>query len=248
VHPAPLPGGADEHRPDGGFQAGVGVADDQLHPAESAGLQRAQERGPERTILRIADVEAEYLAAAVGGHPGGDHHRLGHHPSVHPRLAVGGIQEDVRVGHLGQGAVPERPNFLVEVRTDAGDLGLGDPGIGAERLDQVVDLAGRDAVQVGLHDHREQRLVDPAPPFEQAGKERAGAQLRDPQLQVARGRRQRPRPGAVALSGPLEAAFPGSRADHRGQLGVDQRLVNRLGGSADPVLHTSSLHGFEHLK
>ena len=40
VDPAPLPGGADEHRADRGLQPGVGVADDQLHPAEPAGLQR----------------------------------------------------------------------------------------------------------------------------------------------------------------------------------------------------------------
>jgi hypothetical protein len=34
--------------------------------------------------------------------------------------------------------------------------------------------------RVGLHDHREQRLVDPPPAFEQRGKERPHPQLRDP--------------------------------------------------------------------
>ena len=110
----------------------------------------------------------EHLAAAVGGDPGGDHHRLGHHPPVDPGLAVGGVEEHVGVGDLGQGPVPERPDLLIEVRADPRDLGLADPGVGAQGLDQVVDLPGRDPVQVGLHHHREQRLVDPPPTLEQA--------------------------------------------------------------------------------
>lgn len=48
----------------------------QLHAAESAGLQAAQESCPERPVLGVADVEAENLSAAVGGDTGGDHHRL----------------------------------------------------------------------------------------------------------------------------------------------------------------------------
>jgi hypothetical protein len=41
VDPAPLPAGADQDRGDRGLQAGVGIADDQLGPAKSAGLQAA---------------------------------------------------------------------------------------------------------------------------------------------------------------------------------------------------------------
>ena len=190
----------------------------------------------------------EDLTAAVGGDTGGDHHRLGDHPPVDPGLAVGGVEEDVGVGDLGQRPVPERPDLLVEVRADPRDLGLADPGVGAQGLDQVVDLPGRDPVQVGLHDHREQRLVDPPPALQQGREERPGPQLGDPQLQITGGRGQRPRPGPVALRGPLLGAFPGAGADHRGQLGVDQRLVDRLGRGADPVLNTGGLHGFEHLE
>ena len=196
----------------------------------------------------IADLEAEDLTPAVGGDAGGDHHRLGDHPAVDPGLAVGGVEEHIGVGDLGQRPVPERADLLIEVRTDPGDLGLGDPGVRTQRLDEVIDLPRRNPVQVGLHDHREQRLVDPSATFEQAGEERPGAQLGDPQLQVTRGRGQRPRPGSVALRSAPLAAFPGASADHSGELGVDQRLVDRLSRSADPVLHTSSLHGFKHLK
>ena len=40
----------------------------------------------------------------------------------------------------------------------------------------------------------------------------------------------------------------GAGADHRGQLGVDQRLIDRLCRGPDPVLHPGGLHRFQHLK
>ena len=89
------------------------IGDDQLGAGQPAGLQRAQERGPERAVLAVADGEAEHLPVAVGGHPGGDHHGLGDHPPVDPRLAVGGVQEDVGEGLLGQAAVAERTDLGV---------------------------------------------------------------------------------------------------------------------------------------
>jgi len=95
VHPAPLPGRAEQDCGDGLFEPGVGIGDDQLYPAEPTRLQRAQERGPERAVLAVADGEPEDLAPAVGPDTGGDHDRLGHHAVVHPRLAIGRVQEDV---------------------------------------------------------------------------------------------------------------------------------------------------------
>jgi hypothetical protein len=56
----------------------------------------------------------------------------------------------------------------------ASRLSGGDPGV------VVVDLARGDSVQVGLHDHPEQGLVDPAAPFEQAGKIKPARSLNRP--------------------------------------------------------------------
>ena len=53
------------------------IGDDQLHPAQAAGLQRAEERGPECPKLGVADIEPEHLTAPVSGHAAGDHDRLG---------------------------------------------------------------------------------------------------------------------------------------------------------------------------
>jgi hypothetical protein len=102
VHPAALPGRAEQHRGDRGFQPGVGIGDDQLGAGQAAGFERAQERRPERAVLGVADGEAEHLPVPVGGHPGGDHHGLGDDPAVDPRLAVGSVQEHVGERLLGQ--------------------------------------------------------------------------------------------------------------------------------------------------
>jgi hypothetical protein len=184
----------------------------------------------------------------VGGHPGGDHHRLGDHPPIDPGLAAGGVEEDVGERLLGEAAVPERADFGVEVGADPGDLGSADAGVGAQRPHQVIDLPGGDAVQTGLHDHREQRLVDPSPAFQQRREDRAGAQLGDPQLQIPRGRGQDAGPGAVALRGPGVGALVRRGADHRGPLGLDQRLMQRLGGGADAVIGVGNFQCLEQLE
>jgi len=85
-------------------------------------------------------------------------------------LAVGGVEGDVREVLLTQRPVAEGGDFGVEVLADPRDLAFGDPRIRAEGLDQVVDLAGGGAVQIGLHHHREQALIDPAAPLVQSGK------------------------------------------------------------------------------
>ena len=100
-------------------------------------------------------------------------------------------------------------------------------------------------MQIGLHHHREQGLIDPPAPLQQRGEERPGPQLGDPQLQIPGRRRQDPGAGAVALGGAGIGALVRAGADHRGQLRLDQRLVERLGGGADAVVN---LGGFECLE
>ncbi len=110
----------------------MGVGDDQLHPVQAAGLQAAQERGPERAVLAVTDVEPEDLPPPVGGHAGGDHHGLGHDSSIDPGLAVGGVEEHIRERGVGQRPVPERADFgrahvLHEVAIRPWEPEVGDP-------------------------------------------------------------------------------------------------------------------------
>ena len=53
------------------------------------------------------------------------------------------------------------------------------------RLDEIVDRARRDALDVGLLDHRGQRLLGHPARLEEAGEVAALAQLRDTQLNRA---------------------------------------------------------------
>jgi hypothetical protein len=115
VDPTALEGGTGHDRADGLAQAEVGVGDDQLHPAKPTGLQAAQECRPEGTILAVAHPKAEHFAAAITGHPGGHHHRLGDDPAVDPGFAVSGVDKDVGDGLAGQRPIPEGADLGVQV-------------------------------------------------------------------------------------------------------------------------------------
>ncbi len=74
-------------------------------------------------------------------------------------------------------------------------------------------------MQVGLHHHREQRLIHPAAALQQRREERPGAELRDPQLQIPGRRGQRPGPVPVAVAGAgvgaLRRGHPQRASDRR---------------------------------
>jgi hypothetical protein len=197
---------------------------------------------------QVADIEPEHLAAAVAGDSGGDHHRLGDDPMVNPGLAIGGVEEDIRIAGVAERAVTERRHLNVEVDADPRHLRLRDTRVDAQRLHQVVDLAGRHTMQIGLHHHREQRLIHPPPPLQQRREERPRPQLRDRQLQITGRGRQHPRSVTVPLRRPLRGAFPRASTNHRSQLGINQGLIDRGGRQPDPLIHPGRLHRLQHLK
>jgi hypothetical protein len=167
---------------------------------------------------------------------------------IHAGLAVGGVEGHVAERLLGQRPVTERRHLHIELGADPAHLGLADPGVGAQGLDQVVDLPRRCAVQVGLHDHREQRPIHPPPALQQTRDERPSPQLRDPQLQIPRGRGDRLRPMPIAQGRPCIGPLVWAGAGHGGQLGLDQRLIDRRRCLPDPVFDIRSLQRLEHLK
>jgi hypothetical protein len=91
-------------------------------------------------------------------------------------------------------------------------------------LDQAVDLAGGDAVDIGLLDHRDQGLLNPPARLQEPREVAAGAQPRDGQLQLTN-------PGipaalAVAVALGLAAvggAFTKLGTGQRADLGLHQR-------------------------
>jgi hypothetical protein len=82
-----------------------------------------------------------------------------------PGLAIGGVQEHGGEVLRGQGAVAELADFRVQTHADPRHFRLGDPGVSAERFDEVIHLASRDAVDISLHHDRERGLVNPAAPL-----------------------------------------------------------------------------------
>ena len=126
-------------------------------------FERAQERRPERLVFGVADVDAEHLTVALGGHPGRDHDRPATRPGRGRRRGRGhrsrrGRRTGTRCGRAcGCGTrrrVRRARHRSVTPRTWRSRCRR-------PSLDQVIDRAGRHAGHVGLHHHRVQRLVDP---------------------------------------------------------------------------------------
>ena len=123
----------------------------------------------------------------VSTQSGGDHDRFGHDVAVLADMDVGGVEPDVDERLMIQPAGAQHGDVGVDLGADPRHRRLRDPAVAAERLDEIVDLPGGGAGDVGGHDHRPQRLVDPPARLEQLREERPGAQLRDPDLDVAGG-------------------------------------------------------------
>ena len=182
MNPAALPRRL-EDAGDGGLDAAVGVGDDQLDPGQAAALELAQELDPEGLGLRRADVHAQHLAPAVGvdGHRDGDGDR--DDAPVLADLHVGGVEPQIRPVAFDR-AAQERLHAVVDVFAQPADLALGDAGH-PHGLDQIVDRARRDALDVGLLDHCGERLLRQPARLQETGKLGALAQLRDAQFNGA---------------------------------------------------------------
>ena len=182
--------------------------------------QRAEELAPERLGLGLADVEADHLAPAALVHGIGDHQALLAHGAALSDLLDLAVQPDVGVAAL-KWALAEHAHLFIEATAQPRDGVLADRG-NAELLDQAVDLARGDPVDVGLLDHRHQRLLGALARLQKAREVAPGAQLRDRQLDLARARMPRPRPIAVALRDPVGRDLPELGTDLPGDLRLHQ--------------------------
>jgi hypothetical protein len=226
VHAATLPGGA-EHLGDGGLEAFMGVGDYQLHATQTAPGEAAQELHPERLGLAVANCHAEHLPPAVGVDADGDDHRDGDDVVVAPHLQIGGIEPDI--GPLAFDLPPQECiHPLVDLAAQARHLALAD-AVHAERLHQVIDRAGGDALDVGFLDDRSQRLLGHPARFQEAGEVAAMAQLGNAQLDGAGAGAPVSVAVAVTLVGALGAAFAWCGAAQR--LGLQRHQA--FGGKAD---------------
>src|SRR4051794_6138174 len=226
VDAAALPGRTEDLR-DGGLQALVGVRDDELHAPQPSAGELAQERRPEGLSLGGTDVEAQHLAPAVAVGPDRHDHGDRDHAAILTYLQVGRVDPEIRPVALDR-PLEEGLHPTVDLLTEPAHLALGDPGA-AHGLDQVVDGAGRDPLDVGLLDHGGQRLLGHAPRLQEAREVGAPPELGDAQLDSAGAGLPVTLPVAVTLSQALGALLAIRGA---GQA-ADFQLHQALGGEAD---------------
>jgi hypothetical protein len=225
----------------------VRVGHDEPHPRQAARPQGAQEARPEGAVLGVAHVEPEDLALAARGHPRGHDDGLGDDRRPVVGLDVGGVEEEVGEGDVVEGPLPEAADHAVELAADAGHLALADAGLDAEGGHEVVDLACRDAVDVGLHDDRPEGLVDAPAGLEEGREEAALAQLGDAQLDVPGLRGEQAGARAVAVGGAGLAPLIAPRADGLAGLQIDEPLGHQEEGLADEVQAVAGADGLEQL-
>lgn len=160
---AALPARHVELEADGGFQALMGVAGDELRAAQAAGDQPAQGRQPEGAIVAGPRCGAQHLALA-GARVGCGPWRSP--PSAPPRapaspLDEGGIRPDIRVACPRQRAGAEGLDLGVQVCAEHRAVALAHAGQ-PQRLHQFVHAPRRDALHVRLLDDGHQRPLHTA--------------------------------------------------------------------------------------
>ena len=139
-------------------------------------------------------------------------------------MQVRRIEVDVGVAAEFQGPVQEGLHLGVEALADAADLRLGDTALTTQRHHQLIDLAGGDATDVGLHHHGPEGSVDAAAGFEQRGEEAPRPEAWDAQLDIASWCGQQAFTAAVAVSAPLSGALVTIGTKGGSGSGLDQGL------------------------
>ena len=142
-------------------------------------------------------------------------------------LTYGGVEPEVGPVAL-QRAGQERLDAGVDVLAETRDLALGDAAH-AHGLDQVVDRAGRDALDVGFLDDRGERLLGCTAGLQEGRKVAAGAELRNAEIHRA----GTGLPGALAVAVALVGAGRGALAVGRTRAALDLELHQPLGRVAD---------------
>ena len=229
-----------------------------LHPGQPAGDQVAQERDPERAVLGVADRSprtsrrpsadtpvATTTACAATRDPfppcrRGQRHRSGPCSSWRPRTHTG---KPARTAP-GRRNAATSSSRSAQIR-DTSHLEIPDPApIACTRSSTFRTLV---PVHVGLHHHREQRLVDPAAPLQQRREERPGPQLRDRHLHVPGRGGHQPSPIPVALSRARRSAHAGPR---RSAPSPPRRSApaNRLHRRPDHIIGIGDLQRLQHLQ
>src|SRR5208283_4124494 len=182
-----------------------------LRPSWASEMTSLTPRRPRRASLRRNSLQKVSASEGQMSRPStsrravavdadGDRHGGRDDAAAPPHLQIGRVEPDVGPVAL-DGPAKEGFDLLVDLLAQPADLAPGD-AVHAHGAHEVVDRAGRDAMNVGLlHDRRDGLLGQPAR-LEKAREVAALAQLRDAQLNRASPRL----PIAVAIAVSLSQA------------------------------------------
>jgi hypothetical protein len=134
----------------------VSVRDHQRGPFHASGFELPEEDAP--GVFRLVEhrLHRQDLPGAGRLDAAGDHHRHRDDASFNSDLLIQGINPEEGI-LLGQGPGLEVNHLRVELLVELRDLGGGDV-LDAHGLGQALDLPGRDPVDEGLLDDRDQGL------------------------------------------------------------------------------------------
>ncbi len=135
----------------------MGVGDNEFDAAQPPSGQLAQEFRPDRLSLGRADFHAEHFASTVGVDADSDDNCNRDDATAAADLQVGGIDPQIGAFAL-DGPIEEGLHLLVNLLAQPGDLTLGNARH-AHRLDEVINRAGRNVLDIGLLNNRRQSLL-----------------------------------------------------------------------------------------
>ena len=224
MRPTPLPTRPRQRGRDRVDEPGVSIRGDELDAGETAGDERAQEGEPGGAILGGDDVEPERLPEAVAVDGDRVHDAGVDRPAALPALDLERVQDEVRVGRAVERARAEVLDDPVQRFRKPGDLAAAHP-LDPELADELVDASGGYAGEVGIRDHRHERLLRPPASLEKpVGEVRALPELGDRKLDRADARVPAPLPVAVSDVDPRGRALAEVGATEHVGLGAHQRL------------------------
>lgn len=174
LHPAPLPGRTGKLLPHRGFQPSKGIGDRQMRPGKPRTLSpvRNSRRKSNDSLFPTAAPRTSRVPSIVAPVAATKACETTWAPictlqyvasrtirgnvvwvSVHSRNLATSVSRPAQIRETCHFEIPEST---------------------PQRRHKVIDVAGRDTVHVGLHDHRMQRLIDAQAPLDQAGKNDPG--------------------------------------------------------------------------
>src|SRR4029079_6855828 len=166
--------------------------------------------------------------------PDGDEHRARADHAILAHLFVTRIEDEIRILGL-QLLAGKALQLRIELRVELADRARAKL-VAAKLLADGLDLAGRNALHIHLHQRRHQRLLTALVAFENLGAETPRAILRHAQLESAHARDQLARVIAAAIAQPLGAAFTLACAKRFIHLRFEELLHGDLHDRAQEIL------------